>query len=258
MWGKIIMPNRILSIFEVSDLQNADNIIWDLDCYKEFCDLEIMNNRLFNVLEKISYKAVMGIAVLLTELIQQRSKKFFPNIDIAEEFASKVESLWAGAVDPLYLETGEYDWEYYDENGDSTTYMSNWFVLKQMLRKYVKSSFYIHRYLINLSMLARYLMPNKKLFDDWFAETLRKTAEVFPCTYNYNDLVYDKDARYDCSVDAPVPREFFFDPEFEYSEDAAKSVLNVFLQSLDYKKNPWLRSPKKMKKMGFKGTPYEV
>ena len=85
-----------------------------------------------------------------------------------------------------------------------------------MTHEYVKSSFTVHRYLINLSMLARHLMPNKKIFDDWFTETLRKTAEVFPCTYDYADLNFDDaNAKYDCSVDAsilpmvsPLPRHF--------------------------------------------------
>ena len=83
--------------------------------------------------------------------------------------------------------------------------------------------------------------------------------QTIPCTYNYSDLDFDdKDARYDCSVDAPVPREFFFDQNFEYSEEAAKPVLNAFLQSLDYNNNPWLCTPEEMLEKGFKGTPYKV
>jgi len=43
-------------------------------------------------------------------------------------------------------------------------------------------------------------------------------------------------------IEAPDPiallmPPFFFDPEFEYSEEAAKPVLNAFLQSLEYNYN---------------------
>ena len=68
----------------------------------------------------------------------------------------------------------------------------------------------------------------------------------------------DYEAKYDCSADIPVPREFFFDSEFQYSEDTAKPVLNAFLQSLDYDNNPWLCTPEEMLEKGFQGTPYKV
>ena len=253
------MSNFTLSILELDGNQNEDKIIWNWDCKNKFTDLQIVNHRLFNVLRKVGYKAAMSVAIALTELIQQRSKKFFPNIDTTKEFAKKIEALWAGAIDPLYLKTSDYEWKSYDDNGDSTPYISNWFVLRQMSRKYIKNSFYVHPYLINLSMLARHLASNKKIFDDWFVETLRKTALIFPYASSYAHLEFDgTEARYDYSIDAPVPREFFFDQQFVYSEEAAKSVLNVFLQSLDYDNNPWLCAPEEMLAKGFKDTPYEI
>jgi len=252
------MTNTIDVIFSFDNSQSE--IRWDKDCHRRFNNLLIENDRLFNVLEKVSYKAVIGLAATLTELIQQKSEKLFTHINTAKEFAPKIESLWVGAIDPHYLKTSEYGWKYFDENKTLLTpYAANWFVLGLMVYQYIESSFSIHRYLINLSMLARHLTTNKKLFDKWLSETLRKTAEVFPCTYDYADLnLDDVNARYDCSDDASVPREFFFDPEFKYSEEATKHVLNTFLRSLDYNNNPWLCTPEEMLAKGFKGTPYEV
>ncbi|MCL1916863.1 MAG: hypothetical protein FWG14_00890 [Peptococcaceae bacterium] len=251
------MANLFDLIHNLDDSQVQ--IEWDGDDFSKFSNLLITNNRLFNVLKKVSYKAAIGIAVTLTELIQLRSKHFFPYIDIAQEFNKKIESLWAATINPLYLKTFTFDWEYYDDNEEFTPYASNWVVLRHMLKECTQSSFTIHRYLINLSMLSRHLTPNKKLFDNWFTKVMCNTTEIFPCTYDYADLDFDDvDARYDCSGEAPIPREFFFNPEFEYSEEAAKPILNTFLQSLDYNNNPWLCTPEEMLEKGFKGTPYEV
>jgi len=251
------MSIHISSILELDDLHNE--ITWNDDDYSKFSSLFLTNNRLFNVLKRIGYKAAIGVAVTLIELIQKRSKKLFPFIDVTKEFDSKIESLWAGAIDPLYLKTWDYGDDYYDENGDATVYAADWYIMYFLINEYMAGTFCVHRYLVNLSMIARHLTPDKKLFDKWFAEIIRKTSEEFPCTYDYADLNFDdKDAKYDCSVDAPIPREFFFDPEFKYSEETAKSVLNIFLQSLDYNNNPWLCTPEEMLKKGFKGTPYKV
>ncbi|MCL2591330.1 MAG: hypothetical protein FWD67_10775 [Betaproteobacteria bacterium] len=251
------MINRIEFILDLSNSQVE--IEWGRDYESKFSNLLVTNNRLFNVIKRVGYKAVMGVAVTLTELVQQRSKTRFPGINVNQEFASKIESLWAGAVDPLYLKTFKFGYKYFDENRVLTPYSSNWRIITYITKEYIGNSFYIYGYLVNLSTLARHLMPNKKLFDDWFAEIMRKTAEVFPSTYDYADLnPDDRSAKYDCSIDAPVPREFFFDPEFKYSEEAAKPVLNAFLKSLDYNNNPWLCTPEEMLAKGFKGTPYEV
>ncbi|MCL1918634.1 MAG: hypothetical protein FWG14_10025 [Peptococcaceae bacterium] len=197
----------------ISDLSNSQNEIqWDDDYHSKFTDLFITNDRLFNILEKVGYKAVMGVAVTLTELIQLGWNKYFPHIDINEEFGPKNLSLWAAAIDPLYLKSFEFECEYFDEVGDIifTPYAANWEVLYFLAEKYIKNSFTTHRYLINLSMLARHLTPNKKLFDKWFTETMRKTAEIFPCTYDYDDLdLNDIYAKYDCSGDAPCPARIF-------------------------------------------------
>ena len=248
------MPQFIL------DLKSKQNkFVWSNDLHHKFTDVLLVNDRLFEVVSKIGYKAAVGIAVALTELIQETVKDRYPYIDVTQEFGPKIEALWAGAVDPLYLRNFGFEYKYYDENGGSTPYGSNWGVLFFVAKEYIEGSFYIHQYLVNLSMLARHLISNKKLFDIWFTETIRKTAEVFPCPYDYDDLdMYDDEAKYDCSADAPVPQEFFFDPEFKYSEDAAKPVLNAFLHSLDYNNNPWLRTPEEMLAKGFNGTPYKV
>ncbi|MCL1919429.1 MAG: hypothetical protein FWG14_14240 [Peptococcaceae bacterium] len=253
------MTNMIESMLELYNPQIEFE--WETRHATNFLSDYLTNDRLFNVLNKVGYKAVMGVATTLTELIQLRSEIRYPYIDAVREFAPKIEALWAAAINPFYLRKYNFDYEYFDKDKIQSTYFSNWFVLRYVAGRYIKGWCYIHRYLVNLSMLTRHLMPNRNLFDKWFAETLCKTAEVFPCAYDYDDLDRDDKkeiAVYDCSNDPPVPREFFFDPKFQYSEETAKPVLNTFLQSLDYNSNPWLSTPEEMLIKGFKGTPYEV
>ena len=247
----------LASILELDSSQ--DRFEWGKDTATKFSSTQLTNGRLLAVLSKVGYKASMGIAVALTELIQLRSKNQYPYINITEEFAPKIEALWAAAIDPLYLRDPFFDYKYADENGVKATYSSNWYILRYIARRYIAGSYYIHEFLVNIAMLTRHLMPNKGLFDKWFTETMQKTVETFPCLYDYGDLdENDEKAVYDCSADVPVPREFFFNPEFIYSPNAAKSVLNSFLKSLNYRNNLWLCTPEEMLEKGFKGTPYKV
>lgn len=55
----------------------------------------------------------------------------------------------------------------------------------------------------------------------------------------------------------PLPREAL-DPIFDYRPEQREELLSRFLEGLDWKKNPFLRSPDQMKKLGFRGTPYRL
>jgi hypothetical protein len=54
-----------------------------------------------------------------------------------------------------------------------------------------------------------------------------------------------------------LPREAF-DPESGYKPEQREELLDRFLAGLDWKTNPFLRSPEDMKKLGFEGTPYKL
>ena len=178
------MTIHLASVLELNGSEN--DFEWNRDLANNYSSLLLTNGRLLNALIMIGYKATMGVAAALTELIQQRLKGFYSNIDTAREFAPKIESLWAGAVDPLYMKNLDFDYKYLDENKSSTPYISNWFILNYVAGRYISNSYYVHEFLVNLSMLARHLMPNREAFDNWFSGTMRKTAETFPCLYSYS------------------------------------------------------------------------
>jgi hypothetical protein len=48
------------------------------------------------------------------------------------------------------------------------------------------------------------------------------------------------------------------DPDVPYDDRRRREMLARFLKGLDWRKNPFLRSPAAMKKLGFEGKPYEL
>ena len=111
--------DHLISFLELDGSQ--DGFEWDKYIATKFSSTQLTNSRLLAVLCKVGYKATIGIAVTLTELIQLRSKIHYPHININEEFAPRIEALWAAAIDPLYLRDPFFDYKYIDENRVKTT-----------------------------------------------------------------------------------------------------------------------------------------
>jgi hypothetical protein len=233
---------------------------WSDDIVGRFLHTTEGNIKLKNILNKMGYKASIGFAACLLKLVIIRldghpelSKEF------VDDMNNRVSSVFAAAIDPMYSHIIKY--------GRSTQVPSDgpihgpcWAVLTKIMllsNEYNKKSYFIHTHLVGPSLLLEHMAPDKKIFQKWFAETVKRAADVFPCQYEYNDRFTNKDI-YDCSGELPVPQEFFFDENFQYTLETAKQKINAFLQSLNYKSNPYLRSPEEMLEAGFKGTPYAV
>ncbi len=54
-----------------------------------------------------------------------------------------------------------------------------------------------------------------------------------------------------------MPREAL-DPDFDFKPEMAPALFGAFLKRLDYKANPFLRTPEEMRKLFFEGVPYEL
>jgi hypothetical protein len=108
---------------------------------------------------------------------------------------------------------------------------------------------------VNLALLAHYVMSEPNAFDNWLEAALRKGTTTFPReveSYDFDENFYEY------MVEKIVPREFFFDPDFEYSDDAAMDVLQQFLDSLNPDNNPYLNTADEMKAEGYPRTPYKM
>jgi hypothetical protein len=94
-----------------------------------------------------------------------------------------------------------------------------------------------------MALLARHVTPKKAGFDKWLTASLSKAKAHYPAT---NAPVDDE---------APVPPDFF-DPDFEWSEEAVAASQARFLATLSPSRNPYLRNAAEMKADGFTGEPY--
>ncbi|MBD8348189.1 hypothetical protein [Dysgonomonas sp. HGC4] len=96
---------------------------------------------------------------------------------------------------------------------------------------------------VRLAIIARHICPDKKLFDNWLRHILKRCIELFPYIKLSNKPV--------------IPRQFFFEKDYNYQSADHIKIINEFLSSLNYKENETLNSPEIMKEEGFQGTPYK-
>ena len=87
--------------------------------------------------------------------------------------------------------------------------------------------------------LARFVLPAPKPFEAWWRVILKRLVELHPDSEEGED-----------DIGKPIPREAM-DPNLDYKLRDEKRYLAAFLKSLDPKTNPFLATPKEMKKAGF-------
>jgi hypothetical protein len=110
---------------------------------------------------------------------------------------------------------------------------------------YRKGSYAIQSELIGLVLLARHITPRKRVFDKWLNRTLAVLKRDYPCQYNNEDVDQDYQGIYDSWYEAVICRDFFFNPEFENSNEATEKAINELIHNLETKSNPFLCFPKR-------------
>jgi hypothetical protein len=208
---------------------------WNSDLAMDLDDVE--NDRLYDAINETSFRAKMAIAAALTEWIAWR---LHGHVDITEAL-QRVEAAWASVIDPKYTKSLDFQGSADDDTervkGPLEAALSH---LGDAHEEYVHGSIYLAEPVMKLAMLARHLAPDKKRFDAWLSETLRRTAKTFP-----RGVQYDEDSeRYDASAETPVARDFF-EPGSKYSDAANQKAIRQFLENAQAKKNPYLRLNKK-------------
>jgi len=100
-------------------------------------------------------------------------------------------------------------------------------------------------------------------FNTWLEFALTRAAKLDPKPkakrprrkdFDSDEQYYEASRPY---FGRALPREAL-DPNTDYTPSDREKLLRSFLEGLDWKKNRFLRSPEKMKKLGFKGTPYKL
>ncbi|MBC1374390.1 hypothetical protein HCB45_15025 [Listeria sp. FSL L7-0091] len=218
-------------------------------------DEKVSNQKLFHIFLKLNHKASIGMAAALAEWVYWRLHTK-DDIDILEKH---IETLWASIIDKRYVKKWEYDFipgENDKVHGVKTIALES---LERSNRNFLDGAYNISAELDGQAMLARYICPDKKLFDSWLESCIRKLIPLFPIEYDrdnpsaYND---DEDPYYDSSHEQPIPREFFFSSDFDYTPRNTQVALDNLLSNLSYTNNELLNTPETMLAEGFIGTSY--
>ncbi|MBC1348867.1 hypothetical protein HCX58_04340 [Listeria welshimeri] len=227
---------------------------WDRKMVTDWDD-KVSNYKLFNIFLKLNHKASIGMAAALAEWIYWRLHTK-DNIDI---LSKHIETLWVSLIDKRYVKKWEYDFipgERDKTHGVKTIALHS---LEMSNSNYLDGAYNISAELDGQAMLARYICPDKKLFDSWLESCIRKLIPLFPVEYDRSNKSKPKKngkSYYDSSHEQPIPREFFFSPDFELNPKNTQEALDNFLINLSYKDNDLLNTPETMLAEGFKGTPY--
>ena len=234
------------------------NYEWNNDILCNISNTGDGHLRLKKALNKMGYRASIVFAACLLKFVLIR---FDGHPELSREFIddvnNRIDSVFAASINALYSPILKY--------GINCKVPSEGHVhgpCSVILRKimfvsieYNKRGYYIHRHLVGPVLLLEHIAPNKKLFNEWLTNIIRKVVDAFPCRYNYDDGLNQDDV-YDYSDEPLVPLEFFIEESFLYSHEIAKQNISTFLQSLDCSTNPYLRTPEEMLEAGFKGVPY--
>lgn len=220
--------------------------------------LEERNPILMKQLLKLNFKATMGFATAAAEWITWRLENFryqFHNKNMNEE-RFYIEAQYIGLIDKHYIWNLDTEEDLPDEDKIETPiYQLDRFSL--FVRDwYITTRFGLHHRTCNILMLARHVTEQDKLFDDWLVNRLKLAISLFP-----NKSVDSENKPiegYDSSQDPFIPREFFFDMEFDYGKANLLQMQKNLLLHVNNGKNRYLAPPNEMIKEGFLGIPYQI
>ncbi|QBH97023.1 hypothetical protein EKN56_11830 [Limnobaculum zhutongyuii] len=244
----LVIPKILESQFLIeSDL----NYEWE----KEHCRMyyiEYINDKLSHALWQLNHKSTVGLATALAEWILWRLS-LSSNNPFIQEF-NEIEAMWAGLISKDYI----FDSLYKGKKDSDKVMGPLWVTLKCMedVRfSYIEGKIFINEKLSALAAIARLVTPESQFFDNWIANCIKKAIVLFPAEYDRAEC-NDPSERYNSSHELPIPREFFFDFDFDYLTANVNKLLTDFISSLDYTVNDFLNPPEVMINNGYVGTPY--
>lgn len=231
-------------ILESKSIGHAIDFKWTKTKIDNFLDPIEGNDEIQDVLMQINHKAAMGLTAALLEWVYWR---FTGYTQAANDTQKRMEALWCSVKDREHTNPLLFDTDL-ELPASGCVNGALWIALMNVTMidvRYRKGSYLLQNEIIGLALLARHITPKKKTFDKWFNRTLMELIRLYPCPYNYNDLDENDEAVYDSSNEPVICREFFFDNEFKYSEEASENAIHNFIDNLDHKANPFLNFSRK-------------
>lgn len=153
-----------------------------------------------------------------------------------------LEAQWAAVIDRRYFYSWHYNAGYVSDPIAGPTY-AMWKCVQFISYNYEQNNpAGVVADVPRLAMIARHICPIRTHFERWLSDVVTKSTALFPFSAP--------------ALDPAIPRQFFFEPDYDYATaDNAKNIRD-FLSTLDYQHNEFLNSPATMKEKGFAGTPY--
>lgn len=231
-------------IMESKSIGHPINYKWTKKKINKLLDCLEANEELENTLMQINHKASMGLSAALLEWVYWR---FTGYSQATHDTQKRIEALWCSInnreqTNPLLFDT---DFEI-PANGSVDGAL--WIALmnvRMIDARYRKGSYFLQNDLTGLVLLARHITPKKKNFDKWFEQTITKLTHSHPNPYKNDELDESDEAVYDSSNEPVICREYFFDENFEYSNENAENAIHAFIDNLNLKANVFLNLPKK-------------
>ena len=192
-------------------------------------------------ISKLSFRATVALAAGFAEWVAWRMSKHSDD----QMLFNYIEAIWAAVVDWHYIEP--------KDNPEENLLWANWqgpvrgpmCATASVLSEAVNSAMDeepASPEAVRLSNLVEHVIPNVKSFRKWRNQAIDRLTKLYPVDDNEPTGI-------------PVPKEVL-DPSFDFKPEISTKLIDRYLKSLDYRKNPYLRSPQEMQKAGFKGTPY--
>lgn len=238
------LQNTPLIIVESKSIGHAIDFKWNKKKIDKILDPLEGNEELENALLQINHKASIGLTAALMEWVHWR---YIGYTKMNTDTQKRIEALWCSISSIENTKPLIFDADF-DMNASGHINGPLWIALMNVRiidLMYRNGSYFLQSELIGLILLARHITPSKKVFDKWFNRTIEALKREYPCQYSINNFNEAEDAVYDSSHEAPICRSFFFDPEFQNSNEASEKAINDLMGNLDSKENHFLCFPKK-------------
>lgn len=219
----------------------------------DYFTYKVENEKLIDTLWKLNHKSTLGLVAACGEWVFWRFSKIYEKTSVA---INAMEPLWLGLIDKHYIK----NWKFTSPPEDTIYKNILWIIFNSHLfirDNYIKGDYQIQFRVMNMIMLARHVTPNNIMFDDWLSDCLKRSIELFPAQYDRGKTLGKTVNGYDSSNEPPIPREFYFEPDFDYEAADIDKLMEKFMNEVDHSNETFFKSAKDMLAEGFQGTPYK-
>jgi hypothetical protein len=201
------------------------------------------NEELEITLNRLNQKASLALAAALLEWVYWRFKK---HTILFDDLMQRIESLWCSIeshenTKPLIFDPNLKYLAYSYVKGPIWVALVH---VKMIDMKYRKGSDLLQSELVGLVLLVRHITPKQKVFDSWFMNSLFELTSLFPIGNHQTER--SEMTPYDFTTEPVICREFFFNPNFKYSDAASRLALREFISNIDLIKNKFCLAKKEL------------